>query len=220
MIKLYPSLIATNQLNLAATIKALEPYCDGFHLDVMDFYFVHNQTLSFDIINQIASFTKKQLWVHLMVQEPIKWLPRLKLRSHDLVSFHVESTVHAEDMINALHAQQLLASVAINPDTPIDHIRQYLPLIDQLLIMSVNPGFSGQKFIELSLEKITQAHTYKQQHNARFAIGIDGGINEYYFKQAIRHGAQDIVLGSYLFNQKDQIALLKQLRSTDRSSFL
>ncbi|MCK4517934.1 ribulose-phosphate 3-epimerase, partial [Candidatus Babeliales bacterium] len=162
--KIYPSLISSDLLNLDKTINQIDNYCDGFHIDVMDDHFVPNLTWGPAFVWAISEKTKLPLHVHLMVDEPEKWLDRVKLKKDDIFIFHVEAVVGWKEnkvidfikKVTNLRAKAMgcKVGVAINPKTPVESIFSFLPSLDHVLIMAVEPGFSGQKFMPEVLEKV------------------------------------------------------------------
>lgn len=212
MIKIYPSLIAANLLILETEIKKLEPYCDGFHLDVMDFNFVPNLGLSIDTINQISSITDKQLWVHLMVENPSKCLDKLKLKEGDIFSFHIESEANAVTLISKIEEQNLKSSLVLNPETDYNMIKPYTFQVDQITLMGVHPGFCGQRFLDATYDKLEDLVINKEEHNLKFSIGIDGGVNESNIAKLKQFGAIEFVIGSALFKSEDHIKFLQDIK--------
>ena len=211
MINIYPSLMAANVLNLANEIKKLEPYCNGFHVDIMDNHFVPNLTFGIDTTNAIAQATKKQLWVHLMIERPEKMLPLLKLARKSIVSVHYEG-MHNKT-IQMIKDHGWLASIALRPATSPDDITNLLPTIDQVLIMSVDPGFGGQIFLDSVVDKIEPLIAYRKKHNLSFTLGMDGGIDSENIEMLAQKGVQDFSIGSAIFKHKDPIAMLKSLQN-------
>lgn len=208
--KIYPSLIAAKTLNLEKTITDLEPWCAGFHLDIMDFHFVDNLTCGPSWVNNIRKTTNKQLWVHLMVDEPHKYFDRLNLQPQDIVSIHLEN-INPSALLAEIRSRGWLASLALNPATPLDNAISLLPHIDQLVLMSVNPGFSGQEFMPETFAKLEQVTHLRKTKNYNFTIGIDGGINEKNIKELIKLGAHDFVMGHAIFGHEDPVKILKKL---------
>jgi len=212
MPSIYPSLIGADQLNLAQTIQRLNPYVIGYHLDVMDNHFVPNLTWGAPTVNAISQVTDHVLWVHLMVTNPTDWLDTLKLKPGSIISFHYEALHESKaPIIKAIKQKGWLASVTINPNTPVEDIFHLLPSVDQVLIMSVEPGFSGQIFIIDVVEKIEPLITYRRAHNLDFRIGIDGGINEDNIAMLINKGADDVAIASGIFAHSDPVEALKRL---------
>jgi Pentose-5-phosphate-3-epimerase len=208
MLNIYASLIAANQLKLDFYIKELAPYCAGFHLDIMDFHFVPNLTFGPDMVNAIAHATQKQLWVHLMVDEPRAYLAKLQLRTNDIISVHYESFKNhlaLEMVLKDIKNMGCQASLALKPATQIDVIIPVVHLLDQVLIMSVEPGFSGQRFLPETLKKLATLTELRSQQNWGFAIGLDGGITRDTLAQIQQYPIADIVMGSALFQTPDPV---------------
>lgn len=213
MIKIFPSIIEANILNLEQEIKKLEPYCDGFHLDIMDGHFVENLTFGPDFINQIREISSKQLFVHLMVDNPEKWVNLIKLNKDDIFAFHIEACKEPKKLITEIHKKNWLASLAISPKTDIEKVYPYLNTVDQILIMSVEPGKSGQKFIPETLKKIEIVSNYKTKNNLKFTIAVDGGVNKNNIVDLINLGAQDFAIASAIFKAPNPINELENLYS-------
>lgn len=210
-IKIFPSLIAADQLHLANVIEELEPYCDGFHLDVMDNHFVPNLTWGPMMVNAIAKFSKKTLFVHIMAENIEKIIKKLTLRDGDIVSFHIESNTDVENINKIIKEKKAVACLAISPKTDLGQIFPYLQSFDQVLLMSVEPGFSGQSFLQDSIERLKALHTYKLQHSLKFEIGMDGGINENNIHELVQNGATLFAVASAIFSKHDVIAAIKNL---------
>lgn len=210
-IHIFPSLIAADQLHLGQVIKELEPFCDGFHLDVMDNHFVPNLTWGPLVVNAIAAYIKKILFVHIMAENPEKIIQQLMLKPHDIVSFHSESKSYFNNINKIIREKNALVCLAISPKTDLEQIFSYLPWVDQVLLMSVHPGFSGQTFLKESIERLKALQSYKQQHGLKFEIGMDGGISEDTIYELIQNGATSFAVGSSIFSQKNPVAALKKL---------
>ncbi len=211
MVRLYPSLIAANPLCLNDTLQELAPYCAGFHCDIMDNHFVPNLTFGADIVNAIDAATPNPTWVHLMVDNPLHWCSNLSLKTDSIVSFHIESTAAINKVINSIKENKWKVSLAIKPKTAIGETFRYLNVIDQLLVMSVEPGFAGQRFLEPVTDKITQLALYRTQHNLTFQIGVDGGINTHNIGSLVQEGADDIAIASAIFNESNPCTALQAL---------
>lgn len=215
MAQFFPSLISANLLKLQEEIALLEPYVTGFHIDVMDFHFVPNLTWGPPFINEIRAATKKQLFVHLMVDYPEKYLDRMKLHEQDIVSVHFEckSDKGIIAILKELKARGWTASIALNPGTSItslagltgDHVT-----FDHVLLMTVEPGFSGQEFIGDMFEKLKNLAAFRTQQGLSFPIAVDGGVNQDNVQELIRLGADQFAIASAIFNYPDRIATLKK----------
>lgn len=212
MTRIFPSLISANTLELKSQIELLEPHCDGFHIDIMDNQFVPNLTWGPLVVNPIAKLSKKPIWVHLMVADNLSLLKRFSLPASSIVSFHVEATNNLQEIIDYITQKDWIASLAIKPKTAFSTISTFLPRIKHVLIMSVEPGFSGQQFIESSIKKVQELTKLRKTHNYTFTIGIDGGVNQSNIKAAIAAGADDLAVASAVFAQNQPIAALAQLK--------
>lgn len=210
MINIYPSLMAADQLHLEDEIQLLEHHCAGFHLDVMDNCFVQNSALAINTVNEIAKKTKL-VWVHLMVEKPDIFYAKLFLPTGSLVSFHIESEIDVLEFVKIIREKKQRVSVAISPKTPVEAIVPFLNIVDQILVMSVDPGFSGQPFLESSFDKITQLVAHRQKQNNYFRIGVDGGIDVTHIKKLVAMGVDDYAIGSAIFKHKDCVAALHEL---------
>ncbi len=205
MARLFPSLISGNLTNLEQDIRLLEPYCSGFHLDIMDFHFVPNLTWGPDFVNAIRKITKKQLQIHLMVEYPECYIDRFAINSDDIIFVHIESitAISIASIINTIQARGMKAGVAISPYTPLEAVISLPAHFQAILLMSVNPGFSGQAFLPHSIERLKALHMLALANNLSFAIAIDGGIQQDNIQSVIQHGAQDIALASAVFSTQD-----------------
>lgn len=217
MASIYPSIIAANPLYLHDTVKKLDPYCAGFHCDIMDNHFVPNLTFGAETVNAIDATSHKPVWVHLMVDNPLDWCDTLSLKADSIVSFHIESTKEIKKMIKSIKENNWKASIAIKPKTAVAETFEYLNLIDQVLVMSVEPGFSGQQFLEPMLKKVTQLVEQRKKNNARFRIGMDGGINAHNIGAIVKQGADDLAIASAIFNAPDPVKALEQLSTLIKS---
>ncbi len=211
MPNLYPSLISADLLNLEKTIHALESYCAGFHLDVMDNHFVPNLTMGPDFVNAIARACNKPVWVHLMVDTPETLIESLNLKPGSTVSFHIEATDKILDCIKNITEKKLKAGLAISPKTDVEKSFPFLDKVDQLLLMSVEPGYSGQPFIESAVDKIAPLAELRTQKKMNFRIAMDGGINATNISALTTKGVDDFALAAAIFNQPNPAAALQQL---------
>lgn len=211
MSKIFLSLMAADQLNLEHEIKKFEVYCDGFHLDVMDFHFVPNLTFGITAINQIARVTNKPLNVHLMVDDPEELLEQLHLRPNTLVTFHIESAENPDRLIKKIKNKELLAGIALSPEISYDMVNKYLMYIDQLLIMGVEPGFSGRELIPAAISTLETVAILKKAKNLKMTIAIDGGITEKNIVELKNKGAEVFHIGSAVFDTDDHITALERL---------
>jgi ribulose-phosphate 3-epimerase len=212
--EIYPSLISSNLLHLERTIKLLEPHCNGFHLDVMDDHFVPNLTWGADFINQIREVTTLPLHIHLMVSDPCRWVKRLNLRPIDTFIFHYEAMDDPQSILSLaqeIAQSKIQAGIAINPNTPATAITPFLYAIDLALIMSVNPGFSGQKFISSVIPKVDKLIAEQTEQNEHCSIVMDGGINHQNIGSLAQKGVNAVGVASAIFFSPDPVASIHEL---------
>lgn len=213
MAKLYPSLLSTDFLNLQQELKDLEAAgVDGVHFDVMDGRFVPNISIGLPILDAVRKGTKLPIDVHLMIEEPEKYVDLFAQHGADMISVHVEATPHIHRVIEQIKSQNIKAGVVLNPGTPVDAILPVIRMVDYVLVMTVNPGFGGQSFISDSIEKLDQLTSIKDRMELDFDIEVDGGINNATVKNVIEHGATMLVAGSYFFKQDDYKQVTKLLK--------
>lgn len=218
MIKIFPSLMSANILDLKEIIEKLEPYCAGFHLDVMDLHFVPNLTFGPSIINAIAKASSKALFVHLMIEYPENFIDYLQLPEGSIVVFHRTTTPKPTNLIKAISKKGWKAGMALDPDESIENVTPLLKELDYVLIMSVRPGFSGQEFIPQTLDKVKKLKTYRKKNKLNFRIAIDGGINEKNIQEVVNSGVDDIAMASAIFKAKDPVKALKKLKKLAQES--
>lgn len=213
MTSIYPSLISANLLILESEVKKLAPYCPGFHIDIMDNHFVPNLTWGAQFANAIAVLVpNKIMWIHLMVTNPLLLITQLSLPKNSIISFHIEINIPIELIINQIIANDWIPSIAIKPTTSISTILPLLTsLLNHVLVMSVEPGFSGQSFLESSIESITQLVHYRNDQNRSFSIGIDGGITENTITRLTRIGVNEFAVASAIFGKPNPVTALKEL---------
>jgi ribulose-phosphate 3-epimerase len=211
MVEIFPSLISADLLALREVILSLEPEVAGFHLDVMDFHFVPNLTWGPAFINQIRLATKKQLWVHLMVDYPETYFDRLMLNPGDIVTIHIESpSNHSLNYLSAaLTDRGWTPSVALNPTTPLEALNGLT--FNHVLLMSVEPGFSGQPFIPDIVGKLRTLSNRRAQTGIPQTIALDGGINKDNVKELIHNGADQLALATAIFSDFNPAAAIKKI---------
>lgn len=206
--QIFPSLMAADVLNLEFVIKRLEPHCDGFHIDIMDNHFVPNLTWGPGLTNAIARIAQKPLLVHLMVEKPEYMIDQLALTPRSVISFHIEATENVHDTIALIKTAGYTPSIAIKPSTSLEKI---IPLLKNdlphVLLMSVEPGFSGQKFLPNSVERLKQLVTIRKETKKLFIICMDGGINTENIGPLYQEGAQQFAVGSTVFDKHDMVAM-------------
>lgn len=213
MAKLYPSLLSADFLQLQKELKALEDAgVDGVHFDVMDGQFVPNISIGLPILEAVRKGTYLPIDVHLMIEEPEKYVELFATQGADMISVHVEATPHIHRVIQQIKKTNVKAGVVINPGTSVDAIIPVLKMVDYVLVMTVNPGFGGQTFIQGSIDKLDQLDKMKKELNLSFEIEVDGGINDETVATVIEHGATMLVAGSYFFKQKDYKQVTQTLK--------
>jgi ribulose-phosphate 3-epimerase len=213
MVKIAPSLLSADFTNLKHEIsKVQDAGADILHLDIMDGHFVPNLTFGLPIIKQIKSLAKIPVDVHLMVTNPEKYLEILGDWDIEYISFHQETVFHLHRQVHVLKEKNIKAGIALNPATPVETIYDLIPDLDFVLIMSVNPGFGGQKFLPLVYEKIRKLRKIADEKNPALLIEVDGGINNIIAPELVKGGADILVAGSYIFGQNDYQKQIQSLR--------
>ena len=209
-----PSLLAANFLNLEKDIDMLNrSEADWIHLDIMDGVFVPNISFGFPVIHRLKELTNKPLDTHLMVVQPEKFINEVANIGSTYMNVHVEACVHLHRVVQEIRNKGMKPAITLNPATPVSVLKDILCDVDMVLIMTVNPGFGGQKFIEHSVPKVSQLKEMILHKNANALIEVDGGVNFETAKKLVDAGADVLVTGSFVFSSEDPIETIKQLKS-------
>ncbi|HTR55796.1 MAG TPA: ribulose-phosphate 3-epimerase [Kofleriaceae bacterium] len=210
-LRIAPSILSADFGRLADEVRAIAS-ADYVHVDVMDGHFVPNLTIGPVVIEHVKRATKLPLDVHLMIEEPGRWIEDYARAGADLIGVHAEATPHLHRVIGQIREHGKLPVVVINPGTPIEAIEWVVRDVHMVLVMSVNPGFGGQKLIASAFEKITALRRLIDDRGWQAEIEIDGGIKVDNIDQAVRAGANVIVSGSGIFGTKDYAATIAEMR--------
>lgn len=213
MIKIAPSILASDFGNLGRDVRSLTDWqADWVHFDVMDGHFVPNLSFGPPILASIRPLTKLPIDVHLMVEEPARFIPWFLDAGADIITVHVEAEKHLHRSLQQIHEAGRKAGIVLNPGTPAIAAKEVLPFCDLVLVMSVNPGFGGQKFIPESVEKIAELRQMIDARGLATEIEVDGGINPEAARLCINAGATVLVAGSAVFQAKDPAGMIRELR--------
>ncbi|HHW56489.1 MAG TPA: ribulose-phosphate 3-epimerase [Clostridia bacterium] len=210
--KIAPSILSANFANLLEGIRKIEKNADLLHIDVMDGHFVPNISIGPVVVKSLRKYTSLPFDVHLMIENPDLYIKDFVKAGANIVTVHQEACIHLHRTIQKIKSYDIKAGVALNPTTSLDTLKYILQDIDMVLIMTVNPGFGGQKFIDSMLKKIEELSSIRENLNLTFEIEVDGGINVHNVKQVVEAGCDIIVAGSAIFESTDPSQTIKELR--------
>ena len=209
-----PSLLAANFLKLGDDIQMInQSSADWIHCDIMDGHFVPNISFGLPVIEQIKKIAEKPLDVHLMISDPDRYLERFKDAGADILTVHFETCPHLHRTIGAIRELGMKAGVAINPHTPVQMLIDMMPQLDLILLMTVNPGFGGQKFIQGSYKRLATLRQMVNTLSPETLIEVDGGVNLDTGRQLFLTGADVLVAGNYVFSASDPAATIDGLKN-------
>lgn len=213
MAKVSPSLLSADFAALGKDIEMInQSEADYLHLDIMDGVFVPNISFGFPVIESIKDLCKKPLDVHLMIVEPDKFVSRFAKAGASIINVHYETCPHLHRTIQSIKNEGVKAAVTLNPHTPVCLLQDIVRDVDMVLLMSVNPGFGGQKFIEGCLDKVSELKELILRKNSQAEIEVDGGVNLETGKALVERGADVLVAGNYVFKSPDPVAAIAALK--------
>ena len=206
-----PSILSADFGNLEESFKKVAS-SEWLHVDVMDGHFVPNISIGPVVIKGLRKYTKQVLDTHLMISDPEKYVEEFVKAGSDRITFHIETVENPYGLIEKIKELNVQVGISIKPGTSVDSVRELIPLIDQVLVMSVEPGFGGQAFMPSTIDKIKELSELRKLWNPELLIVVDGGINETTGKQCKEAGADVLVAGSYVFNSENPEERIQSLR--------
>jgi ribulose-phosphate 3-epimerase len=212
-IEIAPSILAADFTRLGEEVRAVEQGgADVIHVDVMDGHFVPNISIGIPVVASLRKATRLPLDVHLMIEQPERYIEEFVRAGADRVLVHQEATVHLDRALAMIREHGAQAGAVINPATPVAMLTEVLDKVETVLVMSVNPGFGGQKFIPGSIEKIRQLNQWRARYNGGFRIGVDGGVDAENAAELAQAGANTFVAGTSIFQTADAAGAVRQMR--------
>ena len=209
-----PSVLSCDFANIQRDVEMINnSKADWFHVDVMDGVFVPNISFGFPVISAIKKHAKKPLDVHLMIQNPDQYISEFKKAGADVLTVHYEACTHLHRTIQQIKEAGMMVGVALNPHTPVHVLEDLIHELDMVLIMSVNPGFGGQKFIEKAIEKVSKVKEMIRKAGSKTLIEVDGGVNTETAIRLLKAGADVLVAGSFVFNSPNPVQTIADLKS-------
>lgn len=221
IVEIFPSILSANMARLADEIESVKAGgATAIHVDVMDGHFVPNITIGPPVVRSLRQATDLLLDVHLMIEEPDRYIPDFIRAGADRISVHQEATVHLDRSVNLIRSGGIEAGVALNPATPVESLSTILDNVDFVLAMSVNPGFGGQTFIRYTVNKIRQLDQWRRERDLEFRIEVDGGLGTDNVREVVRAGANWIVAGSSIFHSGNPREAVEQMRRAASEAML
>ena len=213
MKKISPSILSCDFANMQEDIKTISDCVEYLHIDVMDGVFVIIISFGIPVIKALRRHFTNVFDTHLMIIDPLRYIDAFATAGADIITFHIESDSNPVEVIEKIHSLGLKAGISLNPETEIKHIEKYLSMVELVLVMSVTPGFGGQKFNPNALEKIKYLSNVREQYGYHYEIEVDGGINNETAILCKEAGVDVLVSGSYIFNANNRQEIIEKLRA-------